>query len=101
MFKVTARTKGFLKGKALGRILFRPRILGPHIYVLDLPLSLLRSREGLQVRNAFLEGGSLLGGGDGGLHVSDDPINHVLLFNFFVNICSFHLVVQSLFYLER
>ena len=91
MFKVTAVTKGFLEGKALGQILFRPRILGPHIYVLDLQISLLRSREGLQVRNAFLEGGSLLGGGDGGLHVADDPVDHVLLLHAPQHVGGLHL----------
>ena len=92
MFKVTAVTKGFLEGKALGQILFRPRILGPHIYVLDLQVSLLRSREGLQVRNAFLECSGLLVRGDGGFHVANDPVHHVLLLHASQHICCLHLM---------
>ena len=93
MFKVTALTKGFLRGKVLGRILFRPRILGPHIYVLDLQCSLLRSGESLQVRNAFLQCCRLLVRGDGGLHVADDPVHHVLLLHASQHICCLHLQV--------
>ena len=100
MFKVTARTKGFLKGKSLGRILFRPRVLGPHMYVLDLPLSLLRRREGLQVRNAFLECGGLLVGGDGGFHVADDPVHHVLLLHAPQHIRRLHLVAVAMITVE-
>ena len=92
MFKVTAVTKVVLKGKALDQILFRPRILGPHVYVLDLQVSLLRSREGLQVRNAFLECSGLLVGGDGGFHVANDPVHHVLLLHASQHICCLHLM---------
>merc|ERR1711962_1151678 len=59
-------------------------------------VSHLSSRECLQVRNAFLEGGSLLGGGDGGLHVSDDPVDHVLLLHAPQHVSGLHLVVQPL-----
>merc|ERR1711962_1463031 len=59
-------------------------------------VSHLSSRESLQVRNAFLEGGSLLGGSDGGLHVADDPVDHVLLRHAPQHIGSLHLVVQPL-----
>merc|ERR1711962_1381268 len=59
-------------------------------------VSHLSSREGLQVRNAFLEGGSLLGGGDGGLNVADDPVNHVLLLHAPQHVGCLHLIVQPL-----
>ena len=92
MFKVTAVTNVFLEGKALDRILLRSRILGPHVYVLDLQVSLLRSREGLQVRNAFLECSGLLVRGDGGFHVANDPVHHVLLLHTSQHICCLHLM---------
>merc|ERR1711962_1261896 len=59
-------------------------------------VSHLSSRECLQVRNAFLEGSSLLGGGDGGLNVADDPVNHVLLLHAPQHVGGLHLVVQPL-----
>ena len=77
------------------RLNIRPRIQSPHKYVFDLPLSLLRSRKSLQVGNAFLEGGCLLVGGDGSLHVTDDPVNHVLLLHASQHIRGLHLIVKE------
>merc|ERR1719367_2558888 len=62
-----------------------------------LPVSLLSSREGLQVRNAFLECSGLLVWGDCGFHVANDPVNHVLLLHPSHHISRLHLVVEPLF----
>ena len=54
MFKVTAVTKVVLKGKALDQMLFRPRILGPHIYVLHLQVSLYAAERAFKSEMHFL-----------------------------------------------
>merc|ERR1711872_832799 len=58
--------------------------------------SLLRSGESLQVRNAFLECCCLLVRCDGGLHVANDPVHHVLLLHPPQHIRCLHLVVKPL-----
>lgn len=55
----------------------------------------------LEVSHALLEGGSFLGGGDGGLDAVHDPVHHVLLLQPRLDVGHLQLVVQTLLDLDR